>query len=676
MLWRRPQVGRNGPDLYYTGEVLRYYGSPVTVANLFEESGGPYPLELGEESYGRESFQMTPRTSEGLSSSLIDGVLPMNSILTGNTFTNYYGLDAFSDISLNSGAGGLATTGVDYAGSDVARFSIERFRAPVPYSRIHYTQDLARSTSNFDGLFSINATQAINFAFAIGRHASGSAPQAFDLSFNPRTDLWNVRTQMSVTKYLGTLPSDSTVTQHKIDSIMATPAARKKTLDLLVWGQYTTAFSGLNGGIDAHDSVDIFDPQQATTFDDSTSDHRVRMDALAELELPLLADARTKLSGYASYESRRILTREEFFPSFIPDVSVGTRVGLSLNQPLTLAIGDFLTRADFQGDIQRVRKDSVFTFVPPVSDTRFSATFSDSLALRTAFRIALFGFLRTVQSNLSIGGGPVSSAVLPSIGLSGSIGITDALSFSASYHYAKDRAALSPSPEKTYQLQNIGGWVDLRLHLSHKDSIAIHAGVLDRIEPEGVVYDLTADSINLHPIFSNASIHTQSANIAIDAYFNHIHFATSATYFPSTTPVSPYTLIPSLQSDLSQRLFGFAGLYFENETSEGNLRIVAGPRLRFFSKLNTQLTYDPAADYYVYRGYAAEAFGSSIVPLQDASVNTPKYLIDFLVSMEIDRRAQLSASFLNILSTPYYNVGIYPRPGFHWRLDVTWAFLD
>ncbi len=675
-LWRRPQVNRSNADLYFTGEALRYYGSPVTLPNVFEEAGGPYPLVLGEEAYGRESFQLTPRTSESITSTLIDGVLPMNSILSGNTLTNYYSLDAFSDISLSSGAGGLSTTGVDFASSDVAKFSIERFRAPVPYSRVHYTQDLGRSTSNFDAVFSVNASPSTNLAVSIDRHASGSKPSQFDQTFNPRTDLWNVRTQMSITKYLGALPRDSTVTQHKIDSILATAAAEKNTLDFLLWGGYTTAFSGLNAGINARDSVDVFDQQRATVFDLNTYDHRIRMDALAELELPLLAEARTKLTGYASYESRRILTRDSTFPTFIPDVSVGSRMGISLNQPLTLSLGSFVNRADLQGDIQRIHKDSVFTFVPPVSDTRFSATFSDSVALRTAFRIAFFGFLRTVQSNLSIGGGPVSSLVLPSIGLAGSIGLTDALSFSASYHYAKDRATLSPSPEKTYQLQNIGAWLDLHVHVTDRDSIAIHAGVLDRNEPEGIVYDLSTDSSLMHPMFSNEKLHSQSANIALDAYFSHFHFATSATYFPSTSPVSPYTIVPSLASDLSQHFFGFAGLYFENETSEGNLRIVAGPRLRFYNRLNTQLTYDPASDYYVYRGYTPEILSSSVLPLPDPRINTPKYLIDALLSMEIDRRAQLSMSFLNLLSTPYYNVGLYPRPGFHWRLDVTWAFLD
>jgi hypothetical protein len=674
--WHRPQAERNGPELYFGSEAMRYYGSPTTLSNLFEESGGPFPLVLGEEAYGRESFLVTSRTSEGFASTFIDGVLPINSMLTGNTMTNYFPIEAFDAIAFNSGAGGLSTTGGDYAGSDVANATIERFRAPVPYSRVHFNQDLARGTSNFDGIFSLNASRATNVAFGLHRHSSGHAPAQFDATFNPRADVWSARGQMSVSKYLGTLPIDSTVTQRKIDSILAAPESKKKTLDLLLWAQYTTAFSGLNGGINARDSIDIFNPQIAPVFDLNTFDHRIRGDVLVEAELPLLADARTKLAGHASYESRRILSPDATFPSFVPDVSVATRAGVTLDQPLTLSIGDFITRADIRGDIERLHKDSVFTFASPVTDTRLSATFSDSLALRTAFRIALFGFVRTVQSNLSIGGDPSSFAVLPSLGFSGSIGFTDNLSFSASYHYARDRAALSPNPDKTYQLRNIGGWIDLRVPLSKNDSLAIHAGVLDRNEPEGIVYDLASDSVHPHPFFSNAELHSQSANVAVDAYFSHIHFAGSATYFPAATPISPYTRIPLLSSDLSQKFFGFAGLYFENEAAEGNLRITIGPRFRFYNGLNTQLTYDPASDYYVYRGYAPSIPDSVIRPLGDARISTPKYLVDFILSMEIDRRAQLSTEFLNILGAPYYNVSLYPRSGFHWRLDVTWAFLD
>src|SRR5207244_1177998 len=141
---------------------------------------------------------------------------------------------------------------------DVANLTIERFRAPVPYSRIHYTQDLARSNSNFDGVFSLNVSRVTNFAFGLHRHSSGQPPAQFDVTFNPRTDLWSARTEMTITKYLGSLPTDSTMTSHKIDSILATPQAKRNTFDLLVWGQYATAFSGLNGGI-AADTTDIFD---------------------------------------------------------------------------------------------------------------------------------------------------------------------------------------------------------------------------------------------------------------------------------------------------------------------------------------------------------------------------------------------------------------------------------
>lgn len=675
-LWRRPQVERNGSDLFYRSDALRYYGSPNTLPELFEESGGPYPLVLSDEGYGRESFVSTSRTSEDMATMMMDNALPMNSILNGVTLTDYYPLEVFNSIRFNSGAEGSAGEGVDFAASDMADFSIERFRAPVPYSRIHFTEDLAHDNSNFDGIFSLNASRATNFAIGIHRHTSGSTPSPFDLTSNPRTDLWGLRGQMTIDHYLGSLPRDSAMTSAQLDSIFATPAAQAKTLDFLLWGQYITAFSGLNGGVAAVDSNDIFDPVSAPVHDINTFDHRVRADALAELQLPLLAAARTKLSGFVSYESRRILSRDSAFPYFIPDVAAGSRMGASLDQPLILALGDFRTSARIQGSAERIAKDSVFTFTRPLVESRLSAMASDSLALQTALRISLFGFARTIESNLSIASGPLSASVFPSAGLSGSIGLTDAISFSASYNYAKDRATLSPNPAATYQLRNLGGWLDAHFPFSRNDSLSIHAGFLDRHEPEGIVYADPNDTFRTIPSFSSADLHSQSFTLDLDAYISKFHFSSTVTYFPKTVPLSAYTLTPSLQSDLPNRFFGFAALYFENEVGASNLRFFVGPRVRYLSQLDPQFTYDPASDYYVYRGYAYSHLGSGIIPVPDARLLTPKFMLDVMLSAEVDRRAQVNVELLNILGAPYYNVALYPRDGFHLRLDVTWAFID
>jgi hypothetical protein len=281
---------------------------------------------------------------------------------------------------------------------------------------------------------------------------------------------------------------------------------------------------------------------------------------------------------------------------------------------------------------------------------------------------------------MSVAGGPLSAAVLPSVGFAGSIGVTDAISFSASYNYSKDRATLTPTPSATYQLQNIGAWFDGHFALSKNDSIAIHAGVLDRNEPQGAIYNLSPDSVQNGGkvpavIFSNANMHTQSATLAIDAYLSKFHLSGSMTYFPSTTPLSPYTLIPALDANLPQRVFGFAGLYYETEAVEGNMRLTVGPRVRVISPLDPQISYDPASDYYMYRGAASTLMDSVIERNTIANLGT-QFICDFLVSAEVDRRAQVSMSFLNVLSAGYYNVALYPRNGFHWRIDVKWAFLD
>jgi hypothetical protein len=114
------------------------------------------------------------------------------------------------------------------------------------------------------------------------------------------------------------------------------------------------------------------------------------------------------------------------------------------------------------------------------------------------------------------------------------------------------------------------------------------------------------------------------------------------------------------------------GLYYENEIAEGNLRMSFGVRMRYMNTLSPSLTYDPFSDYYVYRGL--DPRGQAV--LIDSRLTQPKYILDILVSTVVDQRATLNVSFLNLLSTPYYNVGIYPRGGFQFRLDVTWAFLD
>ena len=680
--WRRPQASRNGTETNFTDEAIRYYGIPFSYPLLLEDAGAAFPLVQSEEGYGRDAFLITPRVSEEQQSTLINGILPMNSILNGTGITNIFPIEAFSNIRLDVGASGASRVNGDYASSDLSDFTIERFRAPVPYSRVHYTQDLARSASTFDGLFSLNASSATNFALALHRRSTGRSPRevnSFDVSFNPRTDLWGGRVQMSVSKYLGSMPLDTAPTQHKIDSFYATPYAKERTADLLVWGNYTTVFSGLNGGIDAPDSTDIFDATHAPTFDVTSTEHRVRMDGLVDLEIPFLAKARTTLGAYASYESRRIFVRDSVsFAPYVPDVYAGRRYGLMLEQPLTLTIGDFLTRASVRGDLQRIDRETAYLFSSNVSDTRLAAMFSDSLALKTALRISLFGFLRTTQSTLKVGTAPADAKVFPAIGLQGSVGFTNAISFTASYQLAKDRATLSPTPTATYQLRNISGFTDLRFPLSRNDSVALHVGVLDRSEPEGIVYDAGPDTLNPTPRFSSTSIESIAASMALDVYVSHFHFAGLGGYFPAVTASTPVP-DPKLSSVMFQRFFGSAGFYYENEISEGNLRMNLGVRLRFLNRLDPTLTYDRGSDYYVYRGTAARGElldRSTLTPLKDARIDSPKGILDVLLTTEVDRRAQINMSFLNILSAPIYNVAVYPRDNFHWRLDVTWAFLD
>jgi len=672
-LFRRPTVANNGTSRAISREALRYYTSPMTFSNLLEEIGGAYPLLLSDEGYGRESFLFTGRINEPLAVTLINGVLPINDPLTGNTMLNYFPLETFDRITIDNGASGLSKTGASNVGSDAIDFTLERFRAPIPFSRIHYTQVLAQSLSNFDGVFSVNASQPVNIAAGLSHRAAGRNVGPNDVTFNPRVESWSARAQMTYQSILSKVKRDSTMSDRIFDSLVKISTNPKKAVDLIVWGLYTSTFSGLNGGLNAQDSQDVFNPQVNQVFFQNTYDHRVRMDGLVQIDLPFLGEDRTQLSAYATYSTRRFGNITTIFSPFITDFTRSARYGAALVQPFALEIGNFITRAVIKGNAEILNKGQILNYVPDVNDIRFSASISDSLAFESTLGISLFGYARFTQSNLQLDGAAAPSLLFPNIGLSASTKLSNAVRFTATYDYQKDRASLSPSPDQEYQLRNLGGFIDLRTALSRRDSVAIRAGVLDRNEPEGIVYDFIGDTL-AKPRFSNANLHSQSGVIYLDLYIGQFHLSSNLTYFPATVPITRFTANQALNTSLTQRFFGYAGLYYEDEVGEGNLRLSLGGRVRFQDRLDPSYSYDPAADYYVYRGAAAR--GTKALFEQDDRVRKLQGMIDILLSTEVDRRAQVNMSFLNILGAPYYNTAIYPRAGFQWRVDVTWAFLD
>lgn len=133
-----------------------------------------------------------------------------------------------------------------------------------------------------------------------------------------------------------------------------------------------------------------------------------------------------------------------------------------------------------------------------------------------------------------------------------------------------------------------------------------------------------------------------------------------------------YTNLDALRADITSRISGATGIFYESELAEGNLRLSFGLRLRYYNHISPALSYDPASDYYVYQGAPRLGTGA----FNDSRLTAPKYPIDILASALIDQRAQVNVSFLNLLGQTYYNTAIYPRNGFTFRIDVTWAFLD
>ena len=668
--FRRPGAEWNGSSVAFSREAVRYYGSPSTVPLLLDEAGTGEVFLPTEAGYERESYSMTNRPSEALNAALINGVLPLTDPITGAPELQMFSPDQFATLRYGSGAAMLAHS--TNAASDLIDVDLERFRAPVPYSRIHYTQLLATSFSNFEGVFSINASRATNITLAIDRRASGTGGTTTDLNFNPRVDLWGARAQLSYNSYLGTLPHDSTTTQHTIDSILATPYARAHSVDFLLWTNYTSAFSGLSGGVSSIDSTtDIFDQQLAPVVFGTSAEHRIRLDALAQLELPIIATLRTRISGYATYSSRRLTAMDTNFSPYTNALTDANRFGVAIEQPLGVQLGSFLTSAHLKLAGELTNKQPQTTYESSIRDLRLTAMASDSLGIEGNYAINLFGFFRAVEDNLTIATEAPSSILLPSLGLEASIKLSSALSLTASYSYQQERATLTPTPEATYHIRSLGAFADLRFRMAERDSFALHVGVFDRNEPEGIVPIYLVDSLEAVR-FSNADLHSRSLNAGLDLFLSHFHFANQLTYYPSTVSLTPPARIAALDAPLPQRVFGSTALYYDLELGEGNLRFSLGGRLRFLNLLDPQLTYDPASDYYLYRGSLQRGTGA----LVDSRLVTGKGLFDILLTSEIDRRAHVSMEFLNILSTPYYSVQLYPRQGFEWRIDVTWAFLD
>lgn len=642
----RPLVDNINSQFVYSVPARRFYGDPQTIPTLLEDSKVGFSLVQRDQSYGRESFMMTNRTSEPLISSSLNGILPLTDPLTGNSILNYYPLEMTSSLRVSQSQEKNVN---DYAASDNVNFTLEKFRSPTTYSRIRLSQELDNAYSNFEGLFSYNTSESLNLTMALYRRAAGRSQDNIQTVnqglFNPRVDNWWIRGQANY----------------------FTPE-----MDATLFVLYTTAFSGLNGGIAIQDSsTDIFDDKLAQVLTPNSYDHRTRVDVMGEFSLSLLSEKeRTKLGGFYTRASRRIVNRDSAFASKYAPLSLGDRVGLSLSQPVALEIGSFITKALVRGDFQLLHKDDGCACTG-IKETRFSGFASDSLFIGGDFGLSADGYFRATLSQLSVASESQADQFFTNFGLGAGMKLSRFLSLGALYNYGRDRASLSPTPTATYEISNVGGFARVGFPLSKRDSLALTVGYLDRREPEGIVASGDTAGYSL-PSFSSEQIHSSSIRSALDLWFSVFRVSLAANYTPAVPLVSNYTANEALRAPLSEKLNGSAAFYFENEIFEGNLRLSLGLRTRYMNRLSTTLSYDNASDYYVYRG--SESLAG--YPYNDARLTTPKYIFDFLVSAEVDRRAQINVLLLNLTGEPFYTVSLYPRSGFMFKLDVTWAFLD
>lgn len=640
----RPLVDNINSQFVYSVPARRFYGDPQTIPTLLEDSRVGFSLIQRDQSYGREAFMMTNRTSEPLISSSLNGILPLTDPLTGNSILNYYPLEMTSSLRVSQSQ---EKNFNDFTGSDNVNFTLEKFRSPTTYSRIRLSQELGNAYSNFEGLFSYNTSESLNLTLALYRRAAGKAQvSVFDnAEFNPRVDNWWIRGQ----------------------STYFTPG-----IDATLFILYTTAFSGLNGGITIQDSTtDIFEEKLAQVLTPNSYDHRTRVDVMGEFSLSLLSEKeRTKLGGFYTKASRRVFANDSAFALKYAPLSLGDRIGLSLSQPVSLEIGSFITKVLVRGDFQLLNKDNGCD-CSSIKETRFSGFASDSLFIGGDFGLSADGYFRVTLSQLSLASVSQADQFFTNFGLGAEMKLSRFFSLSALYNYGRDRASLSPTPTATYEISNLGGFARVGFPLSKRDSVALTVGYLDRREPEGIVAsdDTTGFSV---PSFSSGQIHSSSIRSALDLWFSVFRVSLGANYTPEVNLVSNYTSNDALRAPISDKLNGSAAFYYEDEIAEGNLRLSLGLRTRYMNRLSTTLSYDNASDYYVYRG--SESLAG--YPYNDERLTKPKYMFDFLVTAEVDRRAQINVLLLNLTGESFYTVSLYPRSGFMFKIDVTWAFLD
>ncbi|MBS1902830.1 MAG: hypothetical protein JSS75_03925 [Bacteroidetes bacterium] len=643
--FRRPIAVDAGASTHLTNEAVRYYGSPQTIPSLLENAGIGAALLLGDQGYGREVNLFTSRTSEPLTAGFINGILPLNDPISGNSMLNYYPIELLSALNISHGG---AMGSLDHAASDVVDGHIETFRTPIAYSRMHYTQELGHSFSNFEGLLAVSPSEPLNIALAVYRRGSGSALNSTTLNLNPRTDDWWVRSQASY------------------DS---------KNIHALLFALYTSAFSGTNGGTFKIDSTtDVFDEQLAPTYSPRSYDHRTRLDLLGQSAFSLLSEKDpTLIAAYMTISARKLFVADSTFSSIAAPLRNGDRFGMTFQQPAELSLGAFTTRALLRADAQVLSRTTPSNRTTDILEKRYSALASDSLSLGGAFGVSANGFFRWTLSSLTLGGNTEPDLALSNFGLEGSARLSRALSVTAQFTYMRDRAVQSPDPLATYELRNLGIFTTLGIPFGVNDSIAITTGYLDRVEPEGIILVPTSYNDSLYyPAFSATALHSRGINGSINAWLGSFRINASGTFLPSVHPLSSYTNIPSLVSDISARISAQAGVYYESDIADGNLRLSLGGRTRYLNRLTPALSYDAATDYYAYRGLPH--YGTTLT--DDSRFTSPRYIVDILASALIDQRAQVNVQFLNVLGTPYFNVPIYPREGFSFRLDVTWAFLD
>jgi hypothetical protein len=537
---------------------------------------------------------------------LLDG-RPMNDPVVG-TYNMYdLPLEFISGAEVASCASSPgAANGRGTALNFVTRF----YNSYRPMTKIRYVEH-SKGSILTDGIFTQNVARGLNLMIGIQRHVTQGRYANADL------DSWNVRTRL----------------RYNISG----------RINVSLTDFYTMSSNGLNYGVDASQSISIFDELGTHVINDYARDRRTRRDVTFSMLARLLPDSSaTRINIYYSG-----MVREFWNPMELgnrDDSTVSAFWGINLQQEMNLPLVYFSAG----GSWERRKSDSTRTLA-------YHAETEKSLFARAELRVVnSFVPFASLQS-VSLNG---ENTLNKGAGVKFRVGKWAEIFYETSWYdrfptiqekYRTDSTIFRTSGIVKEQHVFSRTGIDLKI----SPGFRMELSGFDRKIEHPIVYEPAVTMYGSRAIgLSNESeVRIQGICGKLDWHWHQLEFFGVFTLTRYKQSDMVRTRIPDaiLGTELSYR-----DLFFK-----GKLDAKFGIRSRFYNRQES-MKFDPQTLAYVQ--YYQNIIGRSTT-------------LDLFMILKIGD-AHVSLSFENLLNAKYIMAPVYPMPGRNLRLGVNWIFMD